>query len=352
MDSHEKGNAAGASAGKMVLYIAIGAFIFALTLIGGGWGVYTYIEAKKDGDAYERAARNGDKNSLENYLTQYPDGRYVAEAKRSIDDLDWQAIPRNLQGYMAYLKSHPNGVHAAEARQHADNLAWIEYGDGGSIRGMKKYLEFFPSGNNADVAKSKIKKKRSCNLAFAQHELELVNSFKGGIDSGTEGAENIYSKKQGTAYSNTNFSGGTATTYYHDGSYTSQDGIEVRYRISNNSKFLVFRRIEGEISFRTRSGALWRGVAGALIGGAWNAVKNGRENPNLNDITDGAKKGYDKAKHIDKVVISQILGPGEVYRGRSYQSAKHKVLNSDFQIKKIQAEISDDLVERNTAPGC
>ncbi|MDR2164372.1 MAG: hypothetical protein LBO79_01810 [Zoogloeaceae bacterium] len=335
---------------KIVLYIVIGAMVFALTLVGGGWGVYVYLGSKEDSDAYALAKKNGDKSDFEEYLARFPNGRHVSDTKRSLDDLEWKVVPKTLHGYTAYLESHPNGAHAEEARKQVDSLAWEEYGD--SVSGMTKYLELFPSGKNAELAKSKIEKKLSCNRAFARRKQELVNSGKGGTDSGSEGAENIYSRKQGTPTAHTQFSGGTATTYYHDGVYTSQDGVEVRYRIANNTKFLVFRRVEGEIFFRTRSGVFWRGMAGALFGGAWNAAKAGRSEVGASDMIAGAKKGYDRAKRTKNITITQTLRPGEIYRGSSYQPAKYKVLNSGFQVKKIQAEISEDLVKTRTAPGC
>jgi hypothetical protein len=219
VSSSTKENVTGHSALKTVFYIVIGAVVFGLTLIGGGWGVYAYLESKKDSDAYAVAEKKGDRSDFESYLAKLPEGKHASEAKRSIENLYWKAIPKNLRGYIDYLESYPNGAHVSEAREQADKLAWNEYG-GKGISGMRKYLGIFPSGNNAELAKSKIEKKLSCNRAFAQHELELVSRGKGGIESGSEGAKNVYSRKQGSAYSNTYFSGGTATSYYHDGSYT------------------------------------------------------------------------------------------------------------------------------------
>jgi len=332
-------------------YILLGALVFALVIVGGGFAGYVYIESRKDNEAYERALAGGSKAHLNAYLAEYPGGRHVGQAHRAIDELDWQATSKNVPGYLAYLKLHPQGAYAAQAREKADDLTWDHLNRRGNIAALEEYLDVFPEGKSASLARGQIEKKLACNRSYAQQELAKLQAQGGLVDAASEGAENRYSRKQGTAYSTTHFSGKTATTYHHDGSYTSQDGVEIRYRVTNGSRFLVYERIEGEVSFRTKAGVFWRGLLGGWIGAGVGSARDS-QNGMQDGAVAGARKGYEMASHKDKVVITQRLGPGETYSGSAYLRAKYKVLNSDFKAERIQAAISEPLLKRNTAPGC
>lgn len=332
-------------------YIIVGAVLLGVILVVGGGTFSDYAESRKDNDAYALATKGGSKDHFDSYLSQFPNGKHAQSAKSALDELDWQATPQSVSGYTAYLKVRPNGTHANDAREKLDNFAWESLGVRGDTRGMRRYLEQFPEGRNAKAARAVIDKKLSCNRAFAQKELAAVNGAGGLVDAGSEGASNLTSRKQGSAYSTTNFSGNTATTYHHDGSYTSQDGVEVRYRITNNSKFLIFSRVDGTVSFRTKAGVFWRGLAGGWLGAATGAARDPNSGMSEGAVA-GAKKGYEMAKHSEAVVVSKALGPGESHHGVAYLKAKYKVMNSEFKAERIQATISDAMLEQKTAPGC
>ena len=403
------------------LVILASAVLVALILLAGGWGILVYMDDSKDDRAYAAAQTGGDIRHYQAYLTQYPLGRHVreadwaiedlewqavpkslsgymdylkskptgrhakeartkaddlagltytgegnvsglrqyleifpqgrkaSEAKTAIEELEWQAVPKNVSGYIAYLKSYPNGRHAEEARIQADDLAWSDYAGKGNVSGLRQYLEIFPEGMKADEAREGIERKLRCNRAYAEKELMEVAKLGGVVEAKSDGASNQFSTRQGRAYSNTYFNSGSMTTYYHDGSYTSQEGVEVRYHINNNSRFLVFNSVEGTASFRTRAGAIAKGLLGAWLGGAALAAQGKSTDEAL---VGGAKKGYDWARHSQKIVITEAIQPGHSYAGRVSMKAKYKVLNSEFKAERIRAVISEPLLEQTTAPGC
>ena len=257
------------------LVILVSAVLVALILLAGGWGILVYMDNSKDDRAYAAAQTGGDIRHYKAYLTQYPLGRHVREADWAIEDLEWQAVPKNVSGYIAYLKSYPNGRHAEEARIQADDLAWSDHAGKGNVSGLRQYLEIFPEGRNANEAREGIERKLRCNRAYAEKELMEVAKLGGVVEAKSDGASNQFSTKQGRAHSDTYFNNGSMTTYYHDGSYTSQDGVEVRYHINNNSRFLVFNSVEGTASFRTRAGAIAKGLLGRLAG--WSSAGRARQ---------------------------------------------------------------------------
>jgi hypothetical protein len=356
-----------------------------LVILAGGYGLFSYLEGKKDDDAFRAALAGGGIEQLESYLSlyplgrhvsearramddkafrraeaggtishyetylrQYPEGHHLQEAKQAIEDIDWETTPKNIDGYLAFLKKHPAGKRAAEARNSAETMAWEKFGNQGAIVGLQQYVDLFPQGAHTDEAKAEIDRKLTCNRQYAQDELARIKASKG-IEASSTGASNVISTKRGSAYSNTTYSDNTATTYYHDGSYSSQDGVTVNYRIRNNTQFLVFNRIEGVASFRTKAGVFWRGFAGAFLGGTWNE-SNGKDT--IEGMKAGAKKGYDMARHSEKIVIDKNLAPGESYQGSVYMKAKYKVLNSEFQAERIDASISESMLVQRNAPGC
>ncbi len=79
------------------------------------------------------------------YLEIYPNGKHKNEVEESF----WSvAIERNdMKNYMDYLKNYPQGAHVAEV----DDKVWEVAKSNGSI---DAYLNFFPTGNHAQEARS------------------------------------------------------------------------------------------------------------------------------------------------------------------------------------------------------
>jgi hypothetical protein len=341
-------NENGGGRSGVLRFAAIAAFA-AAGAAGAMIGYQKYGEIQKDDDAFALARGGGSPEHFVGYLQQFPQGRHAEEASKAVDDAVWRDTPPTVGGLSAYLERLPNGRHATEARVKLDDLAWAEATKKGGIAGFDAYLRQFPAGQYVSDAENRVAAKLACNRKYAQNELANLTGNSALVAAGTEGASNIYSTKQGTPRSDTYFNGNTATTYYHDGSYQSQDGIRVDYRVRNNSQFLLYREVDGTVSFRTKAGAFWRGVVGGWIGAAVGGAKDGDATQGMKD---GAKKGYDMAQHSERVTISSPLAPGDTYKGSAFLSAKYKVLNSDFKINTIRAEISESLLRRRIAPGC
>ena len=56
-------------------------------------------------------------NSLESYIQQYPDGRFVKDAKDLIEDRSWQSLDTNSKAALtSFISTYPNSVHVADAK--------------------------------------------------------------------------------------------------------------------------------------------------------------------------------------------------------------------------------------------
>src|SRR5262249_2055450 len=134
--------------------------------------------------AWERAKSGARKQSYSDYIGAYPQGRFIAQARRSIaeferleeekrridrEDAAWrQAKDANtLAGYQAYLKDYPAGRFAAEARNGVaeieraaeaerhiarEDAAWTQAQQGGDIAAYQAYLSAYPQGRYVSAA--------------------------------------------------------------------------------------------------------------------------------------------------------------------------------------------------------
>ena len=83
-------------------------------------------ERKRDDEAFARAKAENTATAYEAYLSKFPEGRYVEEARRRLEAIrareDDAAFARAKRAnteasYAAYLSQYPDGRHAAEARR-------------------------------------------------------------------------------------------------------------------------------------------------------------------------------------------------------------------------------------------
>lgn len=77
--------------------------------------------------------------SYEEYLKEYPTGKYVSNAKDSIKKMTWEKTKsdNSLTGYLNYLKSYPNDEHALIA----DSLLWLSVKKNDSDSAYRSYLD-------------------------------------------------------------------------------------------------------------------------------------------------------------------------------------------------------------------
>ena len=150
----------------------------------------TDIQNQIDDDAFSHALQNSDNRSkiqkLENYLKTFPDGRHVDEAEKEVRKAmsaiekederrtyeiyaSRRANPQKKQALANYLKQYPNGVYTAEARAKITDIqnqidddafshALRNSDDRFKIQKLENYIQTFPDGRHVDEAKNQIKK--------------------------------------------------------------------------------------------------------------------------------------------------------------------------------------------------
>lgn len=101
------------------------------------------------------------KNSItayENFLKEYPDGKYREQAMKDIDKLTFQEAKKQnaITSYRDYLEKFPNGMFAKQASDLIEAIIFDEAKNGNSISSYKDYLKKYPDGAFADQAKDAI----------------------------------------------------------------------------------------------------------------------------------------------------------------------------------------------------
>lgn len=148
------------------------------------------------------------------YLSKYPQGRYVAEVKSYKEEFDWKAC-KSIDDYKRYLTNYPRGKHYAEAKEKVDDYNRITaevkamtsldalaaahqrykgtyfapivddsyYKLCRSKADCQKYMELFPSGKHRSEAKERAEKTHTW-LCFIL--ALLTTGLIGGLIAGEE----------------------------------------------------------------------------------------------------------------------------------------------------------------------
>lgn len=86
----------------------------------------------------------------EGYLRDYPNGRYVSQARAIIDKLSYDAC-RLIPDYQTYLRKFPSGAYVNSAKNRIDELS---YESCQTISDYRSYMSRFPHGKYYSQAKS------------------------------------------------------------------------------------------------------------------------------------------------------------------------------------------------------
>ncbi|MCJ0763963.1 caspase family protein [Variovorax terrae] len=127
-------------------------------------------------DLWESIRGSGSKAAFDEYLRQYPRGKYAAQAaslaKAPVADDSQQMAAwsradksRSVADYEAYLSSYPSGRFAALAASRialtrnaaADDEAWARASQANSRPALMAYVNAYPGGSHADAARQKLR---------------------------------------------------------------------------------------------------------------------------------------------------------------------------------------------------
>jgi len=136
---------------------------------------------------------NTSKNNLKqlnNYIQQYPNGRYLSETVQYIEEITWNEASREntKESYEEYLTNYPNGNHANEAKLKIDELVikeieeeekvWNNAKKKNTIKACKDYLSRYPHGKYTKHANNLINSIRENNLWYRTIKNDTAESYE------------------------------------------------------------------------------------------------------------------------------------------------------------------------------
>lgn len=108
----------------------------------------TVSEAQREFDSWEVAARAGTRSALEAYMGQFPNGRYVPQARSRLAGMAAAPVPTPAPAPRPAAANNPQAEfevwdRAATSKRRAD---------------FEQYLSAYPNGRYADLARAELKK--------------------------------------------------------------------------------------------------------------------------------------------------------------------------------------------------
>jgi hypothetical protein len=101
------------------------------------------------------------RNAVEGYrefLGRYPRSERAAEARRRIEDLDFERAKQvgTVDGWQSFLDEHPHGARAAEAQDHMQERAFADATAAHSVQAYQDFVRRYPNGKRAQEVSAKL----------------------------------------------------------------------------------------------------------------------------------------------------------------------------------------------------
>ena len=126
------------------------------------WPLLALVLLLACGDSEERqwqdARMKRSAEGYEQFLEQYPEGRFAADAREALETLRFkQAQKENtLDAFTGFLELHPDGQHAEEATRTVEMMHWVRAQRQNTQGSYERYLADYPEGRFADDARERL----------------------------------------------------------------------------------------------------------------------------------------------------------------------------------------------------
>lgn len=100
---------------------------------------------------FDQAKRENTLEAYDNYLREYPNGKYVSQIRRLREYPVFKRAEREntLEAYHRYLSEYPKGEYAAQAKKLAETPVYEQSRKKDTIKGYTDYLREYPNGKYA-----------------------------------------------------------------------------------------------------------------------------------------------------------------------------------------------------------
>jgi hypothetical protein len=170
---------------------SLGLFNALLCLVAFG----LLLSACTEKEAWRKTELNDGANAYRDFLEEYPDGEYAAEAIKRIEEQDYvKAVDLgNAEAYGTYLDKHPEGSNSDDAKLNHARLLFEEAKLECSAAKMGEYVDEYPEGeSNMDARHYKRVYEYAEHIEI--HDLVVKKINLQGKDDGPLDGHGIYAK--------------------------------------------------------------------------------------------------------------------------------------------------------------
>ena len=125
--------------------------------------------------------------SIENFIKQFPDCKYIPKANKQLEFLKYQhAINKNtIEDLSSFLEEYPNSKYTKKVNLALEPLFYEQAKKENSIESYQKYIDKFPKGKNLYSVSSELKKLRyndalekNTKEVYAKYLKDFPNDFR------------------------------------------------------------------------------------------------------------------------------------------------------------------------------
>jgi len=141
----------------------------------------------KEPEIYNDAIITGTVNSYQHYLTLYPNGKYILEIKKLLenqkDNNAWEKAKnkRSTSAYYVYLETFPNGNHATSAKEtikHWDKKAYEKATADGTQDALNYYLNNYPRGEYRRTVRNKLTQRKEYDVYMYAKKHNYIEDYE------------------------------------------------------------------------------------------------------------------------------------------------------------------------------
>jgi PEGA domain len=156
-----------ASPGEHSVVIAKEGFLPEESKQGFSYGAKLHLRMSPKPDVelqrWQTLTHNPTLTTLDNFIREYPNGRFAAKARKVAEELEWNSVTKSkdLVALNSFVSKFPQGQYATQAQKLINDLQeeqeqWVVARDSKDIAQLTGYLNKYPDGQYVRVAQAEI----------------------------------------------------------------------------------------------------------------------------------------------------------------------------------------------------
>jgi len=142
-----------------------------------------FISCSAEKKDWENAESENSITAYEDYLKQYPQGKFADEGRSRIEAIQYEKAEatNTIEAYTDFLKRYAEGEFADRARSKVESIYFNETKITNSVEAYKDFLDRYPKGEVADRARKILEE---IYPSFSREEVLIIESMSAVVGTG------------------------------------------------------------------------------------------------------------------------------------------------------------------------